>query len=140
MKLPLLMALVSLICASCASVNTSQSSYPASLVGTWGTEGSDECIEPEVLEYSSAKSRIYIRFPGDGGTTNDVTARNLFEYVVLTSSADLVRVALIGEDRLSAAGQPVTWDMVKVDDDRYCWRRSDWEVTQCTVPRVRCPS
>jgi len=81
---------------------------------------------------------LYVRYPGEGGTTDGINARNVFTYKVLYSTDNQIRVALVGEDRVDEAGLPVTWDIVKINDSAYCWRRSDWGANECTVPRVRC--
>lgn len=104
-----------------------------------GHKNTDECLQgPERASYSPSRSELYIHYPGEGATTDSINARNVLTYNVLYSTDSQIRVALAGEDRTDERGLPVTWDIVKITEREYCWRRSDWGVTECTIPRVRC--
>ncbi len=50
-----------------------------------------------------------------------------------------MRLALIvGETRLTDAGEPVVWDLVLKSEDSFCWDRTDWEQGGCTKNNARC--
>lgn len=132
------MVFIAVVCTSCASTPR-QHPYVQSLSGPWGTKDTDECsLGPERVSYSPSRSKLYIRYPGEGGTTDGIKARSVLTYNVLYSTGNQTRVALVGEDRTDESGLPVTWDIVKVTESEYCWRRSDWGINECTIPRVRC--
>jgi len=55
-----------------------------------------------------------------------------------------IRGAIRGEQRLTADGHPVVWDLVLRSSDRYAWHRTDWfrggytaEIERCSNPGLR---
>nr|WP_295381961.1 hypothetical protein [Pseudoxanthomonas sp.] len=107
------------------------------LPGKWGWEGSNDCREaPEVISFSASRKHMYLALSPareDGGRE----PRRVGEYRILQQIPEGLRMSLKGETRMDDSGQPVTWDLVLVDRDTYCWRRNDWG-DGCTKPLRRC--
>ncbi len=59
-------------------------------------------------------------------------------YRVLRTIPNGLSMSLVGENRLDATGKPVTWDLILLDQNQYCWRRNDWRPTGCTKSIKRC--
>jgi hypothetical protein len=38
------------------------------------------------------------------------------------------------------AGAPVGWDLLMLNADTFCWRRTDWKAGACTALLKRCPT
>ena len=43
-----------------------------------------------------------------------------------------------GEERLTENGDKVVWQLNLIDDNTYCWRRTDWPSHACTKSILRC--
>lgn len=59
-------------------------------------------------------------------------------YRVLDDNSSTIRMAIDGEERKTADGVPVVWDLVMLSNARICWRRADWPSHACTKDLVRC--
>lgn len=64
--------------------------------------------------------------------------RDSSEYRVLTYVPGVIRAQITGETRKDAQGKAVLWDFVRLSEDSFCWRRSDWDPDSCTPPLMRC--
>lgn len=65
-------------------------------------------------------------------------SRREVTYQILRDLPNGLRMSLDGEKRLDPAGKPVTWDLMLLDSDQYCWHRGDWPGTGCTKSMDRC--
>lgn len=135
----LLAALLVVSAASgCATLSEDERSTARRLGGQWGEVDSKDCeVNPQTISFSPAMRKMYVRYP-NGGTSDNKELRHGFTYRVLSASNQRVRLFLLGESRKDAADLSVTWDAVLLADNRFCWRRSDWPDSECTVVRVRC--
>jgi hypothetical protein len=59
-------------------------------------------------------------------------------YDILEHTRSRIRGAIRGEMRLTAAGEPVVWDLVLRSRDRYAWHRTDWIAGGLTREIERC--
>jgi hypothetical protein len=110
----------------------------AVLPGTWGWEGSDDCTaSPQRLRFSADRRHMLLSLtPKD---EHDKRAARLeATYRLLGDVPNGLRMSLAGEKRVDAHGNPVTWDLMLLDSNQYCWHRSDWPGTGCTRSVVRC--
>lgn len=111
--------------------------YPV-LSGDWGWEGSDDCaLTPQELHFSADRKQMFLALT----PRNESGAREPrvdATYQVLGNIPNGLRVALDGEARLDPTGEPVTWNLLLLGKDRYCWHRSDWPADGCTKSVVRC--
>jgi len=108
------------------------------LPGNWGWEGTDECaVAPASLRFSSHQQRMHIVHSPvrDDGTREP---RREASYTITGQAKNVLSMTMDGEDRTDHAGRLVTWDLVVLDPDAYCWRRSDWRATACTKTVHRC--
>ena len=130
-------ALVSLlVCTSCCAVE--DKSPIDSLPGNWGWEGTDECtVAPAAHRISSQGRRMHITHSPlrEDGTREPRREAN---YTVSGRSGNVLHMAMDGEDRKDDQGALVTWDLVALDSDTYCWRRNDWPAGSCTGKVQRC--
>ena len=105
--------------------------------GVWGESAADCQDNPHTISFSSQGDVMYVRYL-QGGTADGEQLEESFSYQVLGRRPSGLRLALVGESRKDAAGQPVTWELRQTDRNSYCWWRSDWPASECTVPRTRC--
>ncbi len=68
----------------------------------------------------------------------DGTVRDTINYKVLKVEGNVMTMFVEGETRKTASGDPVVWSLVLVDDNRYYWRRTDWEAGSGTSHVLRC--
>lgn len=59
-------------------------------------------------------------------------------YQILRELPNGLSMSLTGERRLDPSGKPVTWDLIILHQDEYCWHRNDWPEGGCTKPIERC--
>ena len=108
------------------------------LPGKWGWEGSSDCsAEPLEIRFSQGGKRMHISHAPEGEDGKRLK-RHDTDYTILGPTGMGLSMAMEGEDRLDDSGKPVTWDLVLLDDDQYCWHRNDWPATACTKPVNRC--
>jgi hypothetical protein len=69
----------------------------------------------------------------------DGVMKQQFLYRVVATRPYL-RLLLVDEDRTTASGDPVVWDLMMLSPDRYCWHRTDWPPGSCTQRNERCDS
>ena len=137
MKSTMLTLITALVLAGCGWNGSGSPDPYALLPGKWGWEGSDDCkVAPEVISFSGDRKRMYIALSPvreDGGRE----PRRLAEYRILRETPAGLEMSLTGETRTNDAGQPVTWTLVLMSREKYCWQRSDWGAG-CTRPLQRC--
>jgi hypothetical protein len=108
--------------------------------GTWAwTSMPDGCrTDPETISFSPDHTTMTITFNRQFRTA---TGRldSIARYVVLSSSPSRLRARIPGERRMTAAGQPVVWDLVLRSKDRFAWHRTDWYWWGFTADLARCP-
>lgn len=61
-------------------------------------------------------------------------------YDIHAVTRSTVRGQIRGEERLTADGEPVVWDLVLSGPDEYRWHRTDWPPLGVTDRIVRCPA
>jgi hypothetical protein len=108
-------------CATAPEVVTARSQLP----GKWDWEKS----EPRCGEAAGTFS-----LSPDGGQVrvNDIV------YEVLADQGKTLRLRVVGETRKTDAGVPVEWDLLMLNADTFCWRRTDWTAGACTALLRRC--
>jgi hypothetical protein len=109
------------------------------LTGTFGM--------PETPEFSCAVNPITIIFSTDRRVMTSTMASPIIDYEgklrksgdydVQSMDATGLAVALVGESRLTDAGDPVVW-VLRPTPDGFCWGRMDWAETVCESYHVRC--
>jgi hypothetical protein len=120
-----LIVCVTALLAACATAPegvTARSQLP----GKWDWEKS----EPRCGDAAGAFS-----FSPDGRQVrvNDVV------YEVLADEGKTMRLRAVGETRKTDAGVPVEWNLLMLNADTFCWRRTDWKAGACTALLQRCP-
>ena len=116
------------------------------LVGTWGwrgVRGSDCNDNPHTISFSDdyrtmiLTSRHPVERPaGSQPGTNPLETR----YEVREQKPHSLRVFIVDppETRLGPDRQPVVWELVLADKNRYRWRATHWQPGQYTRDLVRC--
>ncbi len=107
--------------------------------GRWGLAGVNSCAEnAQTIRFSADASTMLLSYrePIEGVNGYE----QFFEYQVEGQAGNAIRMSLRGETRRTEAGDPVRWDLVLIDADRFCWHRADWDVGACTPPEHRCES
>lgn len=110
----------------------------AVLPGTWGWEGTDDCsASPQELHFSDDRQQMFLTLrPKDERGRR--MARREATYRILGELPYGLRMSLAGEKRVDPQGKLVTWDLILLDRQQYCWHRSDWPGTGCTKSLFRC--
>ena len=120
-------ALIVCVAALVAACATSPEGVTArsQLPGKWDWETS----EPRCGEAAGTFS-----FSPDGRQVhvNDIV------YEVLSDQGKTLRLRVVGEMRKTDAGVPVEWDLLMLNADTFCWRRTDWTAGACTALLKRC--
>jgi hypothetical protein len=119
-----LIVCVAALVAACATAPESVTAR-SQLSGKWDWEKS----EPRCGEAAGTFS-----FSPDGRQVrvNDIV------YEVLADEGKTLRLRVVGETRKTDAGVPVEWDLLMLNADTFCWRRTDWKAGACTTLLKRC--
>jgi hypothetical protein len=108
------------------------------LPGKWGWEGSSDCQHaPLAISFSEGGKRMHISHEPED-ETGSREPRRVTSYSVLSRTNQGLSMLMDDEDRLDASGKPVSWNLVLLDENQYCWNRSDWRATACTKSVLRC--
>jgi len=90
---------------------------------------------------SVSADRQNISFSHSGlGRATESDIRQQFNYRVGAQRGNRLHLELENETRLDERGEPVTWDLVMLSSDEFCWSRSDWPEDGCTASVFRCES
>lgn len=110
------------------------------LPGVWGWEAAPKrCQEnPHYISFTAGGSRMEIRHP-KGAVVGNQAPEVVTVYRILATSADALKMEIIGETRKTERGDPVVWDLIVLSPDSYCWHRTDWPPQGCTGRVLRCP-
>jgi hypothetical protein len=107
------------------------------IAGHWRwSPGEGGSIDPFTLAVAEDRRTLTLTFrraPGSASTGDD----SVFVYRVLGTRADAIETEMVGESRKTTAGEVVRWDFVRLSEDGFCWRRSDWAATGCMRPILR---
>lgn len=108
------------------------------LPGAWGWEGTSDCtVSSQRIHFSADRKQMVLSLtPKDEHGTRE--HRREVTYQILRDLPGGLRMSMDGEKRLDPTGKPVTWDLMLVGSDEYCWHRSDWPGTGCTKSMDRC--
>lgn len=110
----------------------------AALSHSW-TDPSTTCEEnPHSISFSDDRLQLTLSYARV--TPHLLEPDPVAVYEVESANAVSAHVRLRGENRLDEVGAPVTWDIIVLSPDAYCWRRSDWPPHACTPARARCGS
>ncbi|WP_308365253.1 MULTISPECIES: hypothetical protein [unclassified Microbulbifer] len=134
-----LISIGTVLASGCASAPKSIEAPIASVLpGTWGFSETEECSrDPQTISFSPDGKKMYVayRLAGEAGS-GDI--RKTFTYRVGAQTGNLLRLNLDGETRASPTGDPVSWDLVLLNRDSFCWHRNDWREDECTKAVLRC--
>jgi hypothetical protein len=104
------------------------------VAGKWRWEqSSPDCKNNHVISFSTDGRLMLLTSFAMKGDTGEVT-----EYEILGTGANAIRGRIVDETRRTDQGEIVVWDLILFEQDRYCWRRTDWPTEGCTQPVVRC--
>jgi hypothetical protein len=127
-----------LLLSGCATITEQPNAVKSLLKGQWGWSETDECTRnPHTISFSEDGRIMSIEYAAVGYVQSG-EARKTFVYDVVAYNHNAVRAALREESRVDAQGQPVVWDLVPIDNNKYCWHRTDWAEGACTAPILRC--
>lgn len=131
------LAIVLLLTAGAEGPDGSIDPY-AALPGPWGWEGTNDCtVSPQTIHFSPDRKQMKLSLtPKDEHGTR--APRREVTYQVLRNIPGGLRLAMDGEKRLDPEGRPVTWDLMLLGNDQFCWHRGDWPGTGCTKSMNRC--
>jgi hypothetical protein len=136
------LGLVSLLGAAAASAQplAAGASDPFVLLpGTWDWANSPGSCQdnPQTLSLSADRAKVILEYrrpvinPAGKPQKTEV-------YKILDARAHLLHAQVEGETKKDKTGQPVTYDLMFVTDNSFCFHRSDWGKSQCTKMLVRC--
>lgn len=107
--------------------------------GTWGwSRIGPSCEEnPHTISLSEDGKVLLLRMR-DPVVTSSGEEPQTTEYIVLVHTPDYLRMRIPGETRHTSRGDLVVWDLIREDEDAYCWRRTDWHRKDCMATIERC--
>lgn len=131
------LALILLLSAGSQWLDSSIDPY-AALPGAWGWEGSNDCtVSPQKIRFNPGRTQMVLSLtPADEHGTRE--PRREVTYQILRNLPNGIRLAMDGEKRLDPAGKQVTWDLMLLGNDQFCWHRGDWPGGGCTKSMDRC--
>jgi len=110
-----------------------------SLHGTWDWADVPARCGNDAGTYAFAADGRTLTVEVPAGAYFDTTAAgSRLTYEILAEPAGGLRVRAVGETRRTATGAPVEWEIVMLDQDTFCWHRTDWQAGGCTKPLARC--
>ena len=103
--------------------------------GTWDWDRRGKCEDnPHVITFSADRDTMLLTFDKPlGDDTSRVT-----RYVLQEVTRSSVRGQIVGETRLTDAGDPIIWDLVLTSSNSYRWRGTEWPPGAYTGSVVRC--
>lgn len=137
-RLSLLLA--STLIAGCSQDSEAEIDPYSTLPGRWGWANSDDCqVSPEEISFSADRKRMLLSHAPikENGTREP---HRKVSYRILGEVHNGLRMSLNGEKRLDKAGKRVTWDLILLGQNEYCWHSNDWPANACTKPVRRCDS
>jgi hypothetical protein len=126
-------------CASSPSRDATDVSIRSALPGRWDwAEASPRCGDSAAqFAFSEAGPELRVHVPtgvylGSTPLGPDAT------YRIVSESPRVMRMHMLGETRRTETGDLVVWDLVLLEADSFCWRRTDWPPEACTKRLTRC--
>jgi hypothetical protein len=106
-------------------------------IWTWADEHDGCHADPQTIAVSADHRTMTFHrnraFKGANGNVDSVTA-----YDIISHDRSRIRARIPGEQRTTAAGAPVVWDLVLRSPNRFAWHRTDWLWFDFTGDIVRC--
>lgn len=133
--MPIALVAVSLLAAAPAlTAQHAQTDIRARVAGRWRWEqSSPDCKNHHIISFSTDGRLMLLTSIAMKGDTGEVT-----RYEILGTGTNAIRGRIVDETRRTDRGEIVVWDLILFEQDRYCWRRTDWPTEGCTQPVVRC--
>lgn len=133
-----LVLLAAVLASGCRHDSQTKIDPYAALPGTWGWAESDDCeASPELIAFSADRKQMFLSHAPirENGTREP---HRKVSYRILDEFHNGLSMSLGGEDRLDDSGKPVTWDLIMLGQNEYCWHRNDWPQNGCTRSLHRC--
>ena len=105
--------------------------------GVWASDATACDEQPQAITFSPDRSQMFITWM-DKAPDSTGTRKRRSTYDILEHSAGHIRGAIIGETRMTDAGDPVVWDLVLRSEDVFTWHRTDWPEYSYTSDMERC--
>ena len=133
-----LMLSIAVLVAGCNDDNQVQIDPYSALPGKWGWAESDDCkSSPEEITFSADRKQMFLSHAPakDDGTREP---HRKVTYQILREIPNGLSMSLDGEKRLDKSGNLVTWDLILLSENEYCWHGNDWRPNSCTKSIHRC--
>jgi len=141
MRIPIILVILINISACGTTVEKSNRPIREIITGSWApeTKVGQVCREsPPTYSFSNDGALMYVTSDSGlymsegGGKFNKLT------YQIVGEGQYSLRTIIEGEERRTANGNVVMWDLVLLSENRFCWHRSDWDSNSCTQEFRRC--
>ena len=109
------------------------------IVGRWAWTAGTAADNPFTLSWSADGRSLELVYSRPLPVDSAGNTRTTFTYRDASVRPGYVRGTIDDERRTDDQGRPVSWDFVWLGENRFCWRRGDWEPGNCTAPVVRVP-
>lgn len=106
--------------------------------GTWASDTAACGENPQAITFSHDRSQMFITWLAKAPDSSG-TRKRRSTYDILEHSGGHIRGAIVGETRMTDAGDPVVWDLVLRSEDVFAWHRTDWPEYSFTADLRRCP-
>jgi hypothetical protein len=126
-------------CATSPSREAAELSIRSALPGRWDwADASPRCGDSAAqFEFSEAGSELRVHV-ATGVYLDSTPLGPDATYRIMGESPRVMRMHMLGEIRRTESGDLVVWDLVLLDADAFCWRRTDWRPEACTKRLTRC--
>ena len=108
------------------------------VTGAWGVTNEECQTNPRLYSFSRDGALMYLWRADASESLSGAVKNNTTTYQIIGQSDVVLRTVIEGESRRTSFDLVVTWDLILIDKDSFCWRRGDWEASDCTAPRFRC--
>lgn len=103
------------------------------LIGEW-SQTQKGCRElPAVKTFSEDGKFMFVN-----SKDNEQAVTKEVKYIILAETETTMRMRIDGEKRKMRSGKPVVWDLIVLNENQFCWRRTDWPRNECTRIVNRC--
>ena len=105
--------------------------------GTWDWAGRQTTCgaNPHTIAFTPDRAYMVLTYPHP---IDSATGRREARYEIRGTTRSSIRGFILDEERRTADGELVVWDLVLTGPDEYRWHRKDWSAGGYTSHLVRC--
>ena len=109
------------------------------LTGNWQWEHSNGICQKKTMSnirFSENGEQMYFSAHAHDHSNREIE-EVIYTYNIIQHPKKL-RAFIEGETRVNTRGDVVMWDIKIINDNEFCWQRSDWQSGECTRSLLKC--